>query len=49
VNRYTIARLVKEEESGNKEEIKKVNTAKALRAVKTVKMWKLQKGNSQDL
>jgi hypothetical protein len=40
VNRYTVARLV-EEESSNKEEIKKVNTAKALRAVKTVKMWKL--------
>jgi hypothetical protein len=46
VNRYTVAKLVKEKESGNKEEIKKVNTAKALRAVKTVKMWKLQKGNS---
>jgi hypothetical protein len=49
VNRYIVARLVKEEESSNKEEIKKVNTAKALSAVKTVKMWKLQKGNSQDL
>jgi hypothetical protein len=49
VNRYTVARLVKEEESSNKEEIKKVNTAKSLRVVKTVKMWKLQKGNSQDL
>jgi hypothetical protein len=46
VNRYTVAKLVKEKESGNKKEIKKVNTAKALRAVKTVKMWKLQKGNS---
>jgi hypothetical protein len=49
VNRYTVAKLVKEEESSNKEEIKKANADKALRAVKTVKMWKLQKGNSQDL
>jgi hypothetical protein len=38
VSRYTVARLVKAEESSNKEEIKKVNTAKALRAVKTVKI-----------
>jgi hypothetical protein len=36
VNRYT--RLVKEEESSDKEEIKKVDTAEASRAVKTVKM-----------
>jgi hypothetical protein len=49
VNRYTIARLVKREESSDKEEIKKVDTAEALRAVVTVKMWELQKGNSQDL
>jgi hypothetical protein len=38
VNRYTIAKLVKEEKSSDKEEIKKVNTAKALKAMKTVKM-----------
>jgi hypothetical protein len=49
VNRYTVARLVEEEESSDKEEIKKVDTTEALRAVETVKMWKLQKGNSQDL
>jgi hypothetical protein len=49
MNRYTVPRLVKEEESSDKEEIKKVNTAETLRAVETVKMWKLQKGNSQNL
>jgi hypothetical protein len=49
VNRYTVARVVKKEESSNKEEIKKVNIAKAFKSCKTVKMWKLQKGNSQDL
>jgi hypothetical protein len=38
VNHYTVARVVKKKESSNKEEIKKVNTAKALRAVKTVKI-----------
>jgi hypothetical protein len=38
VNRYTVAKLVEEKESSDKEEIKKVDTAKALRAVKTVKM-----------
>jgi hypothetical protein len=48
VNRYTVARLV-EEESSDKEGIKKVDTAETLRAIETVKMWKLQKGNSQDL
>jgi hypothetical protein len=37
VDYYAIARLGKEEESSDKK-IKKVNTAKALRAVKTVKM-----------
>jgi hypothetical protein len=49
VNRYTVARLVEKEESSDKEEIKKVDTAEALRALETVKIWKLQKGNSQDL
>jgi ribosome biogenesis GTPase A len=49
VNRYTVDRLVKEEKSSDKEEIKKVDTAEALRAMEIVKMWKLQKGNSQDL
>jgi hypothetical protein len=38
LHRYTVARLVKEEESSDKEEIKKVDTAKALRAVETVKI-----------
>jgi hypothetical protein len=38
VNRYTVARLVEEEKSSDKEEIKKVGTANALRAMETVKM-----------
>jgi hypothetical protein len=37
VNRYAIARPGEEEESSNKE-VKKVDTAKALKAVETVKM-----------
>jgi hypothetical protein len=49
VNRYTVARLVKQEKSSGKKEIKKVDTAEALRAMETVKTWKLQKGNSQNL
>ena len=38
INNYTIATIVKEKESSNKKEIKKVNIAKALRAIKTVKI-----------
>jgi hypothetical protein len=41
VNHYTIVSPGKEEESSDKEEVKKVDTAKALKAVETVKMWKL--------
>jgi hypothetical protein len=48
VNRYAIAMPGEEEESSD-EEVVEVDTAEALRAVETVKMWKLQKGNSQDL
>ena len=40
VNNYTIARLGEEEESSDKE-IKEIDTAEALRAIETVKMWKL--------
>jgi hypothetical protein len=49
VNHYAVARPGKQEESSDEEEVKEVDTAKALRAVETVKMWKLQKGDSQDL
>jgi hypothetical protein len=38
VNRYTVTKLVKEKESSDKKEIKKVDIAKALRAIKTVKI-----------
>ena len=48
MDHYVIARPGEEEVSSDKE-VKKVNTAEALRAVETVKMWKLQKGDSQDL
>ena len=48
VNRYTVARLVEGEELSDEEEINEVDTAEALRTVETVKIWKLQKGNSQD-
>jgi len=43
VNHYAITRPGKEEESSNKkeEEVKEIDTAKALRVVETVKLWKL--------
>jgi hypothetical protein len=46
---YTVVSPGEKEESSDEDEVKEVNTAKALRAVETVKMWKLQKGYSQDL
>jgi hypothetical protein len=49
VDHYTVVSPGEKEESSDEEEVKEVNTAKALRAVETVKMWKLQKGDSQDL
>jgi hypothetical protein len=49
LNCYAVVRLGKEEELSDEEEGKGVDTAKALRAVETVKMWKLQKGDSKDL
>ena len=48
MDHYTIVKLGKEEESSDKE-VKEVDIAEALRAVETVKIWKLQKGDSQDL
>jgi hypothetical protein len=38
INYYISVSLDKEKESSNKEKVKKVDTAKALKAVKTVKM-----------
>jgi hypothetical protein len=49
VDHYAVARPGEEEQSSDKEEVKEVDTIKALRAAETVKMWKLQKGDSQDL
>ena len=49
INHYSITKLGEEEESRDEEEVKKVDMAEALRVVETVKMWKLQKGDSQDL
>jgi hypothetical protein len=49
VDRYTITKSVEEDESSEEENIKEVDTAEALRAIETVKMWKLQKGDTQDL
>ena len=40
MDHYAIARPGEEEESSDKE-VKEVDTAEALRAVETVKMWKL--------
>jgi hypothetical protein len=49
VNHYTVTKLDEEEESSDKEEVMEVSVAEALRAIETVKIWKLQKGDSQDL
>jgi hypothetical protein len=49
VNNYSVDRLGEEEESSDEEEVEEVDTDEALRAVETVKMWKLQKGDSQDI
>jgi hypothetical protein len=49
VDHYAIVSPGEKEESSDEEEVKRVDTAKALRAVETVKMWKLQKRDSQDL
>jgi hypothetical protein len=38
VNYYAVTELSEEEESSDKEEVKEVDTAKALRAVEIVKM-----------
>ena len=48
VDHYAITRPGEEEESSD-EEVEEVDTAEALRAIETVKIWKLQKGDSQDL
>src|ERR1700733_9756860 len=42
VNNYSVDRSGEEEESSDEEEVEEVDTAEALRAVETVKMWKLQ-------
>jgi hypothetical protein len=49
VNHYAITRPCEEEESSDEEEVKEVDIAETLRAVETVKMWRLQTGNNQDL
>jgi hypothetical protein len=49
MNYYTVPILGKEEESSGEEEVQEVDTVEALRAVEAVKMWKLQKGDGQNL
>jgi hypothetical protein len=41
VSHYAAPTLGEEEESSDEEEVQEVDTAEALRAVETVKMWKL--------
>ena len=48
VGHYSINKTSKEEESIDEEE-EEVDIAAALRLIETVKLWKLQKGDSQDL
>jgi hypothetical protein len=38
INCYTIVRLVKKKRLNNKEEIKKINITKALKAIKAIKI-----------
>jgi hypothetical protein len=49
VDYYSIDKLGEESESSDKEEIEEIDTAEALRYIETLKLCKLQKGNSQDL
>jgi hypothetical protein len=47
---YSINKPGEESHSSNKEEeVKEVDTAEALKCVELLKLWKLQKGNDQDL
>jgi hypothetical protein len=48
VEHYSVD-LPGDESSDKEEEIEEVNTAEALKCVELLKLWKLQKGNSQDL
>ena len=49
VEYYTIDRLDKGLESSDEEEVKEIEIVEALRCVEQLRLWKLQKGNSQDL
>ena len=50
VEHYSVDKPGEEKQSSDEEkEVEEVNTTVALRAIETVKMWKLQKGDGQDL
>ena len=50
VEHYSIDKSGKESELSNKEkELKKITITKVLSYIKILKLWKLQKGNDQDL
>jgi hypothetical protein len=49
VEHYSIDKPGEESESSDKEKVEEVSTAEALRYIEQLKLWKLQKGNSQDL
>jgi hypothetical protein len=49
VEHYSVDQTGEQSESSDGEEVKEVDTVEALRYVKQLKIWKLQKGNSQDL
>ena len=46
---YSSNQVDKEEESSDEEEVKQVEDDVALRAIETVKLWKLQKGTDHDI
>jgi hypothetical protein len=49
IDHYTTDKLGEKEISSDKEKVKEINIAKALKYVGKLKLWKLQKRNDQDL
>jgi hypothetical protein len=49
IEHYSVNKPGEEEEISDKEEVEQVNKATALRAIGTVKLWKLQRGTDGDV
>jgi hypothetical protein len=49
VEHYSVNKPCEEDISSDEEEVEEIDTAEALKYVEKLKLWKLQKGNNQDL